>query len=91
MNALRRSPWLSAGVVLTIAAAGTLAIALGASAGSLLAGLLGGFALALWVRVLRRGTGRPPRAPRAKGTALSGGRPYDLGRDQSTDSQRWLM
>jgi len=94
---LDRIPWL--GGAATLAAAGALAAALGLLLGlrSWLVYLGLGLALLLfmgWIERYWRTRRRTPPPPRARGRlkVIRGGKSdYDLEKDDSTDTQRWLM
>ena len=99
LDKLRRAPWLSGALVLVLAGglAAPLGLLLGAHSWAFYVGL--GAALLLlfgWIERIwkSRGEPRPPRA-RGKLRVLPGGRgngeDIDLAKDESTDTQRWLM
>jgi len=92
-----RPPWLSGAAVLGTAAGVALVtgLALGASGWWAYLGLAAGALLAIgWLeRVWTTHAAPPPPRARGKLKVLQGGKaaPYDLEKDSSTDSQRYLM
>lgn len=99
LGSLRRAPWLSGAVILVLVVGllAPAAWALGLRRWPFYVGLLAGALLAVgaFERLReRRAALRPPR-PRRRFRVVSGGKgngqAYDLGSDDSTDKQRWLM
>jgi len=94
---LNRPPWLRGAA--TLAAAAGLAVTLGLLLRQRSWAVYLGFGvLALllmgWIERLWRARPRPAPPPRARGRlkVIRGGKSdYDLEKDDSTDSQRWLM
>jgi hypothetical protein len=99
LDKLRRAPWLSGALVLVLVAGlvAPLGLRLGGRYWAFYVGLGAALLLAFgWVERFwkRRAAPRPPRA-RGKLRVLPGGRAngkdIDLAKDETTDSQRWLM
>ena len=94
---IRQAPWLPGAVILaiSISISAAVGLALGTRSWPIYLGLAVGVLLLLgWIERLWARRAAPPK-PRARGKLkiLQGGKaaPYDLEKDNSTDSQRYLM
>ena len=94
---LNRPAWRAGTAILAVCAgaAGASGLLLGLRAWPGFLGLFLGFVLSAgWIERLWRARRRPPTPPRSRGRlkVIRGGKAdYDLEKDDSTDSQRWLM